>query len=253
MFRNLFGNLPPVSKNILIINVLFFLAKFVFRSKGIYLEDYLAIHYVASPLFQPYQFVTSIFMHSDIMHILFNMLGVVLMGSHLERLWGPKRYLLFYFVTGIGASLCSNFVNGIEVYQLTGTFFPDADVNVMINTIHPNGGFEYMREIIDPGSLNLSQLDILCGIYVVPELGASGALYGVLMAFALLFPNTEFMLMFPPIPIKAKWLALILAGVALYSGISGSMGGYAHFAHLGGMLFGFIMITIWRRDKSNFY
>jgi membrane associated rhomboid family serine protease len=252
MFGAMFRNLPPVSKNLLIINLLFYLAKVLFDARGIYLHDYLAVHNIASPLFQPYQLVTSMFMHGDIMHLLFNMLGVVMMGAHLERYWGSKRYLTFYFITGIGATICSLAIKSYQVYQLTGAVFPDADLTVATTSLQ-GGLFEFSRFVNDPGSLNLTQLDVLSGMYVSPELGASGALYGVLMAFAMLFPNTEFMLLFPPIPIKAKWMALILGCVALYSGIAGTADGYAHFAHLGGMLFGFIMIKIWQRDKTNFY
>lgn len=252
MFGSMFSNLPPVTKNLLIINILLFLAKIVFDAQGIFLHDYLAVHNIASPLFQPFQLVTSIFMHGSFMHLVFNMFGVVMMGAHLERLWGSKRYLLFYFVTGIGATICSLTVKSVEMYYLTGSVFPDVDIEVATSAVLGNE-FTYNRIVHDPGVFSEGVINQISGSFISPELGASGALYGVLMAFALLFPNTEFRLFFPPVPIKAKWLALILAGVALFSGISGSMSGYAHFAHLGGMLFGFIMIKIWQQDKTRFY
>lgn len=252
MFGSFFGNLPPVSKNLLIINLLFFLAKVLFDARGIYLHDYLAIHNVASPLFQPYQLVTSMFMHGDFMHLLFNMIGVIVMGAHLERYWGGKRYLTFYFIAGIGATVCSLAVKSYQVYELTGMVFPNVDMELATSSMQ-GGSFTFDILVNDPGSLSNYQLEALGRYFISPELGASGALYGVLMAFALLFPNTEFMLMFPPIPIKAKWLALILGAIALYSGVTGAADGYAHFAHLGGMIFGFILIKIWQRDKTRFY
>jgi membrane associated rhomboid family serine protease len=232
MFGAMFSNLPPVVKNLLIINLLFFLATIVLQSKDISLITELGLHYPDSPLFKPYQLVTHFFMHGSLGHIFFNMLSLVMMGMHLERIWGPKRFLLFYFVTALGAAFLHMLVQGIEIYQLSGSFFP------------------YHNEIQMP----IGNVNKVGELLSIPTVGASGAIYGLIMGFALLFPNTEFMLLFPPIPIKAKWFAILLGLYALYSGyLNSPKDSVAHFAHLGGMLFGFIMIKIWQRDKNRFY
>ena len=237
MFRSIFANIPDVTKNLLILNVLFFLAKMVFAGQGIDLDQKLGMHYPSSPYFEPYQIITHFFMHGDLFHLLFNMIGLVVIGSHLERVWGKKRYIIFYFITALGAVLLHEAVHGYEIYKLTGELFP----TIRYGT--------FGADEMDLYAMN-SQLQIH---YLIPTVGASGAIYGLLAAFALLFPNTEFMLLFPPIPIKAKWLALILAGIAIYSGYRNSGDSIAHFAHLGGMIFGFILVQIWKRKSDSFY
>ena len=244
MFRNIFGNLTDVVKNLLILNVLFFLATFLFQNQGIYLKADLGSYYPGSPNFKPYQIVTHFFMHADFRHILFNMFGLIFMGPMLENYWGKKRFVIFYFVTALGAWFFHFLIQGIEIHNLTGEWFPNvmSDIQFNIDTIEYN---------ILPGNENYRQV---AKTYLTPVLGASGAIYGLLMAFAMLFPNTEFRLLFPPIALKAKWFALILGVFALYQGYENSTGdSIAHFAHLGGMIFGFIMIKIWQKDRSNFY
>lgn len=232
MFGSMFSNMPNVVKNLLIINLLFFLATIVMERNGVFLISELGLFYPDSPNFKPYQLVTHFFMHGGIAHIFFNMFSLVMLGSHLERLWGPKRFLLFYFITALGAAFLHMLVQGIELYQLSGSFFP-------------------LKNEVSVQSIDAFRIMMIDSI---PTVGASGAIYGLIMAFALLFPNTEFMLLFPPIPIKAKWLALLLGLYALYSGYQNAQGdSVAHFAHLGGMLFGFILIKIWQRDKTRFY
>lgn len=233
MFGAMFANMPNVVKNLLIINLLFFLATVVLERQGIFLIAELGLFYPDSPAFKPYQLATHFFMHGGLAHIFFNMFALVMLGSHLERIWGSKKFLLFYFVTALGAAFLHMLVQGVEMYNLTGDFFP------------------YHNETI----LRSAEAGELVGRNLMtPTVGASGAIYGLLMAFALLFPNTEFMLLFPPIPIKAKWMALLLGLYALYSGYQNAHGdSVAHFAHLGGMLFGFIMIKFWQRDKTDFY
>lgn len=246
MFQNLLGNIPKITKNLLIINVLFFIASFVYQAKfNTPLSHYFGLHYIDSPFFKPFQLVTHFFMHADMMHIFFNMFGLVIMGSHLERYWGEKRYLIFYLITAFGAAILHNLVQGIELYSLTGSFLPSVNNLVAIN-----------GDMIESFSSEVTQSELrkIGGILVTPTVGASGAIYGLIMAFALLFPNTQFMLLFPPIPIKAKWMAVGLALFALYNGFQNSAGdSIAHFAHLGGMLFGFILVKIWGRDRQNFY
>jgi membrane associated rhomboid family serine protease len=248
MFRQIFANIPDVTKNLLIINALFFLAMVVLEGQGIYLGGFLGMHYPGSNYFEPYQIITHFFMHGDLMHVLFNMVGLVVFGSQLERTWGKKRFFVFYFVTALGAAALHFLVQGIEVYQICGEWFPD----VVINT--PPGHFNEMIDFTGSKGLSYDENTRVLRYYYGNVVGASGAVYGLIMAFALLFPNTEFRLLFPPITLKAKWLALILGGIALYSAYQDRNGdSVAHFAHLGGMLFGFIMIQIWKRDKSNFY
>lgn len=244
MFQSIFRNMQPVVKNLLIINVLFFLATFVFAKQGIDLNDILGLHYISSPSFQPFQFATNFFLHADIMHILFNMIGLVVFGNVLERLWGSKRFLTFYFITAIGASVLYLIVQGIELKLVTGTFFPDGDWINSLFTIKGNSVY------FSPENEYLFKPWQILNKSVI---GASGAVYGLLMAVALLFPNTEVYLYFA-IPVKMKWLALGLGVFALFKGFQEAEGdSVAHFAHLGGMLFGFILIKIWQRNKSNFY
>lgn len=243
MFRQIFANMPDVVKNLLILNVLFFLLKLVLEGQGVNASMLLGMHYPSSPYFEPYQIVTHFFMHGDLMHILFNMIGLVVLGSHLERTWGKKRFFLFYLVTALGAMVLHLGVTAYELYELTGSWWPSAYLD----------GEKIILENVNSGIATNEWYNEVYWKVNIPTVGASGAIYGLLMAFALLFPNTEFMLLFPPIPIKAKWLALILGGFALYSGYTRAGGGIAHFAHLGGMLFGFIMIKIWQRNKNTFY
>ncbi len=244
MFGSFFANMPGVTKNLLIINLLFFLAKIVLEGQGIDLGRMLGLVYPGSQYFEPYQIATHFFMHADFFHILFNMFGLVMLGGQLERIWGPKRYLLYYFGTALGAAFLYLFIQGIEIYQATGQFFPEIDIQGLVAVDRG-----YVMDYEPAGLMNGTEWS-----YYIPCVGASGAIYGLIMAFALLFPNTEFMLLFPPIPIKAKWFALALGAIALYSGISNNpTDSVAHFAHLGGMLFGFIMIRLWRKNRTDFY
>ncbi len=241
MFQSLFSNMQPVVKNLLIINVLFFLATLVFANQGIVLSDHLGLFYIGSDNFRPFQLATHFFMHGSFMHIFFNMFALVVFGNNLERLWGAKRFLIFYFITALGAALLYQIIQGYEIYMENQSFFPD---HSFINSLfHSNSD----------GVFGPRQFHSTYGNLNSPVVGASGAVYGLLAATALLFPNTEVLLYFA-IPVKMKWLALGLAAIALYSGIKDNPGdSVAHFAHLGGMLFGFILIKIWQRKKNNFY
>ncbi len=242
MLQNIFRNMQPVVKNLLIINLLFFLATFVFEQQGISLIHLLGLYYFDSPNFEPYQLATHFFMHGGLGHIFFNMFALVVFGNMLERVWGPKRFLIFYFITALGAALLHQLVQGFEIYSASGTFFPFMD-----------GSFEYLSDgsVINVGGLNGFQASVRN--MAIPTVGASGAVYGLLAGVALLFPNTTVYLYFA-IPVKMKWLALGLAAIAVFSGFQDRPGdSVAHFAHLGGMLVGFILIKIWQRNKTNFY
>lgn len=244
MLENIFRNMQPVVKNLLIINVLFFLATWVFEQQGISLIDKLGLFYVGAEEFQPYQLATHFFMHANILHIFFNMFGLVVFGNVLERIWGAQRFLLFYFITALGASFLHQFIQAIEIYNASGTFFPDFE--------HINGSFKIIGDRVSfPRDMN--HLYPVWEIGRTPVVGASGAVYGLLMGVAMLFPNTEVYL-YGAIPVKMKWLALGLGAIALISSVQDNPGdSVAHFAHLGGMLFAFILIKIWQKDKSQFY
>jgi membrane associated rhomboid family serine protease len=232
MFGSMFANMPPVVKNLVIINALFFLATLVMMNQDINLIAELGLYYVDSPMFRPYQLATHFFMHGGIFHIFFNMFALIVFGAHLERMWGPKRFLAFYFFTALGAAILHMTVQGVEIYNLTGTAFPGLEI----------GDYGSSTELAA-----FKQM-------MIPTVGASGAVYGLIAAFAMLFPNTQLMLLFPPIPIKAKWLAIGLAAIAVYQGWRDNPGdSVAHFAHLGGMLFGFIIVKIWQKDSTRFY
>jgi len=244
MLESIFKNMQPVVKNLLIINVLFFLATTVFAAQGIDLNRTLGLFYIAAEDFRPYQLATHFFMHGGLWHIFFNMFGLVVFGNVLERIWGAKRFLIFYFVTAIGAASLHQVIMGIEIYQISGEFFPDFQrLNELITV--KNGMISYPRA--------LSHMVDVWEIGQIPTVGASGAIYGLLMAVAMLFPNTTVYLYFA-IPVKMKWLALGLGAYAIIQGIQDAPGdSVAHFAHLGGMLFAFILIKIWQKDKRNFY
>ncbi|QSE97349.1 rhomboid family intramembrane serine protease [Fulvivirga lutea] len=261
--------LTPVVKNLLIINVVFFLIQNLFT--GLHFTEMVSLWKFGSVNFAPYQFFTYMFAHGGFMHILFNMLGLIFLGPLLEQFWGPKRFLIFYLVTGIGAGIL---YNGIEYVQLSNlkseveNYVANPDPEAFNAFVVENWDYSTPKiyDLIEkyaqnPNSeyLERESISIAKEIYdfnmnVGSMLGASGAIYGILMAFGLLFPNTELMLLFPPIPIKAKYLVLILGAIALYSGLNRETGDVtAHFAHLGGMVFAFIMIQFWKNDRNRFY
>jgi len=233
--------IPPITKNLLIINGLFFIATLFFDYQlHIDLAKYLGLHYWASPDFNPYQFITSMFMHGSLGHILFNMFGLWMFGSTIEGYWGPKRYLSYYIITGIGAGFIWLLTIYVQVQILLPQMTPEMIAYVK------NDGFEAWanhQNFTEPlmGSLN--------SLYNSTVVGASGAIFGLLLAFSMMFPDAQLMLIFPPIPIKGKYIAI----VALVLGyIFDFQGHTAHSAHIGGMLFGIIMILFWKK-KGTFY
>jgi membrane associated rhomboid family serine protease len=197
----------------------------------------LGLFYFDSPYFAPYQLITHMFMHGGLMHIGFNMFALVMFGSNLERMWGGKRFLIFYLVTGFGAAALHMGVNMIQVYNAVGSLTP--------------GTIQGLTEGYQFTGPNAS---ILNGAYLTPTVGASGAIYGLLMAFAVLFPNTELFLIFIPVPIKAKYFVPGLIIIEVFLGVSQFSGdNIAHFAHLGGMLFGYILLKMWGKNRNEFY
>ena len=238
-----FSMLPPVVKNLLIINGLLFLATVTFNlSLDIDLTNILGLHYFESPLFEPYQLVTYMFMHGGLSHLFFNMFAVWMFGSQIENAWGPKRFLIYYLITGIGASLLHYGIVYFEIMNLESMMTPSAIEYVI------KGGADLIvsgRNYVDP---NMGELNAL---YNTGLVGASGSLFGFLLAFGMLFPNTSLYMMFIPVPIKAKYFVAGYGALELINGIQQRPGdNVAHFAHLGGMLFGYLLIKYWQKNEK---
>lgn len=227
--------LPEVVKNLIIINVIMYIVAMIFPE----MNNMFAMYPIMSEHFRPYQVVTHMFMHSQysITHIFFNMFALYMFGRDVEWRMGAKRFLLFYIITGLGAVFLHQLAGYIEFqYALEGLDPAVRDQFLEEGTYNRN---------ISPDVRD--QLQYAYDIMNVPAVGASGAVYGVLAAFGALFPNRMIMLLIPPIPMKAKYFVLIMGGLALYMGFSGQQAGVAHFAHLGGALFGYLMIWYWKK------
>ncbi len=251
MFQQLFRNMGPVVKNILLINVVMFVANMVFKMQGVDLNHVLGAFYWDSEYFEPYQILTHMFMHDNqgFLHILFNMFALLVFGSQLERVWGAKRFLLFYLLCGLGAYALNNAVTYFEIQHIQETM-PAAYWDKFMN----GDGFSVIAGGEAYSAIGVSDQITLYAAYNIPGVGASGAIFGILAAFAYLFPNTELYLMFIPVPIKAKWMVIGYAALELYLGLQNTIGdSIAHFAHLGGGLIGFILVLIWQRNKKSFY
>ncbi len=227
-----FNNIPPVTKNLIIINVLFWIASLALPKIGIDLVKLLGLHFFYAPDFKAYQLVSYMFMHDtrSFTHVFFNMFAVYMFGRIIESTWGPKRFLIFYFVTGIGAGL---------IQELTW-FYSLRDVIALSSQIPINIG----------GGTLLNQPEFY-NLFIT--VGASGAVFGILLAFAMLYPNIPLYIIFIPIPIKAKYFVVFYGLIELFLGVS-NFGGdnVAHFAHLGGMIFGYILVKYWKKiDREN--
>lgn len=236
-------NMTPVVKNLVIINtVMLLLSFFAERLFLTDLGDYLALYYFDSKLFMPYQIVTHMFMHGNIWHLFFNMYALVIFGNILEETWGGKRFFIYYMVTGLGAALIHTLVNFIQAKGLMANLNP-ADLEM----IRESG-----RELLMSGKNyrngDLGDLNI---IYNIGTVGASGAVFGVLLAFGMLFPNIRLRLLFPPIELKSKHFVIGYGILELYLGLTRPGSHIAHFAHLGGMLFGYFLIKYYKRNQFN--
>lgn len=231
------SNMPVATRNLLILNVLLWLIAFISPERmGEPMVRYGGLHYWESAFFIPTQLVTYMFLHdfSSISHVFFNMFSLVMFGVVLERVWGTKRFLFFYFVTGIGAALVQE-----AVWTLTWQHSV-ALVDTVTGQITVSG-----REAVEYALQHNMSLEPYINQMVT--IGASGAVFGVLLAFAMLFPNVPMYIFFIPIPIKAKWVVLGYGLLEMFYGVAGIQGNVAHFAHLGGMLFGLILILYWRK------
>ncbi len=231
------NRIPVVTKNLLAINVVMFLALIVANKNGIDLNNILGLHFYMSEEFHPYQLVTYMFMHGGFSHLFFNMFALFMFGRTLEYVWGPKRFLIFYVVAGLGAAFVQELVGAVRFYNLVEGV--DADKLAIVF----EEGAAALREGKNFIIPKLAELNLVLNSQTV---GASGAVYAILLGFGMLFPN-ERMFVFPvPFPIKAKYFVIGYALIELYMGTMGTPDGVAHFAHLGGMLFGFILIKLWR-------
>jgi membrane associated rhomboid family serine protease len=242
--RGLFG-MPPVVKNLIFINILMLLAYYVAgNTLNIDLNQTLGMYFPKSDQFRPIQILTHMFMHAGFTHLFFNMFALYMFGQILEQVWGPKRFFIYYIVTGLGAMVIHEAVIAVQYARVMNIISPEQLQEVLDN------GHKYLLQgkgYLDPVMKELQS------ILYTPTVGASGAVFGVLLAFGVLFPNTQLMLLFPPIPIKAKYFVAIYGGIELYLAVTQPGSSIAHAAHLGGMLFGYILIRYWRKTSNTLF
>jgi len=231
-----FSQLPEVVKNLLIINGLFFLGTISLDNLGVDLTQILALHQFQSANFMPHQLITHFFMHANLTHLLLNMFALWMFGKILENVWGGKRFLIYYMFTGLGAAALHLAFSQYQISELTNDM---------------PGILELAKKgLYNPGNANSLKLTQLVA---TPTVGASGAVFGILLAFGMLFPNTLLYIYFA-IPVKAKYFVIVYGLIEIYSGLSNNPGdNVAHFAHLGGMLFGFLIIKYWQKNNTQFY
>jgi membrane associated rhomboid family serine protease len=246
--RGFFG-LPPVVKNIIMLNIIMLLVAYAVQSimgfslgnENLYLNTKLGLYFPKSEQFMPLQIVTHMFMHGGLWHIFFNMYALFIFGPILEHVWGPKRFLIYYLVCGLGAALTHETVIAFQYYHLVKEIGPE---NMQI----------FLRDGAEGlYTGNIESIQSLFNLLHTPTVGASGAIFGVLLAFGVLFPNTQLMLLFPPIPIRAKYLVAGYGALELYLALTQPGSDIAHVAHLGGMLFGFFLIRYWRKTTNTLY
>ena len=228
----MFRNIPIVTRNLLIINVLVYLLASVVQLGGKSLTDWGALHFFMASEFHLYQFITYQFLHGGFTHLFFNMFALWMFGCVIENVWGPKKFIFYYIFCGVGAGLCQELVQYIS-FAADG--LTSMDPNQMLNV---NG--QHLMTVDQV--MNLSS-----------TIGASGAVYGILLAFGMTFPNERIFIFPLPIPIKAKWFVAIYAIIEFVSAMSSVGDGVAHMAHIGGMLFGFLLILYWRKHPNSYF
>ena len=259
-------NITPVVKQLLIINIIFFIGSLIVGEPARYL---LSLFNPGSDHFQIWQLITHMFMHGNVMHIFFNMFALFSFGSALEQFWGGKKFIFFYISCGLGAALLQLGVNYFEIHNaLQGA----ADLELTDKTLHQilninfSTGSQFLQELETilqgvgkvnlANETNIKSLIDAAVLTQTPMVGASGAIYGLLVAFAFMFPNAELMMMFIPVPIKAKYFVPGILLVDLFLGVSGKSifggsGGVAHFAHIGGAIVGLLMMWYWKKNQFN--
>ena len=239
------GRVSEIVKHLIIINVIFFIASIVF---GELMYDLFAMHYPNNSDFILWQPVTHMFMHGDITHILFNMFGLWMFGTPLEQMWGKQKFVFFYLSAGFGAVLIQTIVYHYDVMSVTQILIDNGLTNSDVDAFYKTGRLN--TSIIQ----SVGEDRLYSGIqsFKAVMVGASGALYGILVAFAMLFPNVQLMLLFPPIPIKAKFFVPLFILFDLFFGFTSySVGPIAHFAHIGGAVTGFLMMWYWKKNQFN--
>lgn len=248
--RGFMLNMPPMVKNLIIINVLMWLGSITLLNVfNFRIEEYLGLHYIGASDFRPHQLISYMFLHSyyrmSLGHIFFNMFALYMFGRILEQVWGAKRFLIYYMVTGIGAAVIQEAVWYFSFSSAINEF------NGLMQNF-PSGGVNVGDAVLKSRDQLMDYKDMFLNAHVT--IGASGAVFGILLAFGMLFPNTEIMLLIPPIPIKAKIFVVIYGVLELFLGVASFSGdNVAHFAHLGGMLFGFFLIKYWQKHPTRFY
>ncbi len=220
------NNIPTMTKNLLIVNILAFVATWVLEQRGIELTSLLGLHFFLASDFHIYQFITYMFLHGGLTHIFFNMFALWMFGAVIERVWGPKKFLFYYISCGIGAGIAQELVQ-YATYMYDGL-----------------AAYQY----VNAGGV---QMTIDSYINLWTTIGASGAVYAILLAFGMIFPNERLFIIPFPFPIKAKWLVVGYIAIELFSAMSGPGDGVAHMAHLGGMLFGFLLIRYWQKHPDS--
>jgi membrane associated rhomboid family serine protease len=258
----MFQNLPQVTKNILLLNIAFFVASLILKFQGIDLEMTLGAHYVNSPFFEPYQVVTHFFMHStdNFLHIFFNMWLFVMLGAYLENIWGAKRFFIFYLISAMGSFALYNMIGFIEIMNLKATLTNQFDIEqfnyFLKHTVNVNSDLiGQINTYINDNQIRITPaLENYLGKSITPMVGASGGVFGIMTAFAILFPNTEFRIYFF-IPVKAKFLVTGYFLLELYLAFQNQASdNVAHLAHVGGAVAGAILVLVWRKqDRSNFW
>lgn len=220
------NNMPTMTKNLLVVNFLAYMATWVFELRGIDLTSLFGLHFFLASDFHFYQFFTYMFLHGSFMHIFFNMFALWMFGSVIERVWGPNKFLVYYICCGLGAGLTQELVQYAD-YSIQGLAAYE-----YVNA----GGVQYTTDSY---------------INLWTTIGASGAVYGILLAFGMIFPNERLFIIPIPFPIKAKWLIVGYIAIELFSALQSSGDGVAHMAHLGGMLFGFLLIRYWQKHPGS--
>lgn len=222
------NNIPTITKNLLIVNVVVFLATYLFRNMGVDLNNVLGLHFFLAPDFHIYQLFTYMFAHGGFSHIFFNMFALWMFGCIVERTWGPKKFLTYYIVCGVGAGLFQELAQFAQFYLIASEHIP-------------NFTLSQTMKVADAYAAGLNPWTTV---------GASGAVYGILLAFGMLYPEERIFIFPLPVPIKAKWFVMGYAAIELFMAYSSTGDGVAHLAHLGGMVFGFFLIRYWRRHPD---
>ena len=240
-------NTPPATRNLLIINCIVYFAVMLTAGREQGPFDMFMLYYPTSEYFHWWQYVTYMFMHGGFAHLFFNMYALWLFGSMVEQTLGTKRFLILYFVTGIGAALLHT---GVEYYQYMKEFNLYVDrLSAVMPGLDTEAVTAFARAHFVSDYLQPWGVEAICP----PTVGASGAIYGVMMAFAMLHPRAEMQLIIPPVRLTAKWMVIVFGGIELLTGIFATADGVAHFAHLGGMLFAFFLVLYWKKHLYDNY